>query len=89
MHYKFRLNQIKKKLAITGKKPIHIKVNHLENREFEKSYAINKARKKLNLISINAPRVILVDATDELEQKYQNLSVETATKIINEGIHES
>ena len=90
MRYDTRLNKLEKKSNQgRSESPAKIKVIHSSEEEFEKSYAIFQARKKLGLVKIGESKKIFASADETLEDKYENLTTNQAEKILKELDHET
>jgi len=86
MNYNGRLSQFEKKSnqERSAKKDVRIKIDHPTGKEFEKSYALFQARKKLGLVKFDDPKKKFVSADKDIEDKYENLTTNQAEKIIKE-----
>lgn len=86
MKYKSKLKRIEKQLSVGEQRPVRIKVTHhsKDDGSFEKKLAIYHARRALNLISLDEPKVIFACADEELKQKFQNLSIQEAQIVLKD-----
>ena len=84
MRYYGRLNKLEKKSQGSDGSPMVIKVDiALDSDKFERKYSFYQAQVKLGLVKFEEPKMIFA-CCEDMEDKYKNLTIDHAKKIIEE-----